>query len=383
MGNSSGHHQGGQVINKHDPNQPQAQPPPREPPYPGPSPDYRFINLEISNTAKYSFGGAGQEMMSSNVDSFYPMLSQHYHENFRLLSFYKTPSQTHSGMFNPTIKVPYQAIYYRYPYQNEGWRLQIEKSVLEPRRTYNYSFLSSEGHGMVADSSQLIQAISRHSSQGGRLICMEETGQQVAQGFSGGLQGRLPSIGVDVFFDMPTHPNPQIYTYQIISVPMEVRAGFGGQTVFCDWASHLGQFLCQGWRLVEIFVDNSQVAGRGFSMTAYANTIWFFEKPLSKMNDTTPVYQGTFIDHFVTLHGGFSGVTANCGWEQKILEMASQGWELACILRTPEQRGTGIARAEIKFILFFQRNLVQQSAPNTAYGFESAGAPPPYESVGK
>ncbi|ESO93831.1 hypothetical protein LOTGIDRAFT_228596 [Lottia gigantea] len=248
----------------------------RESPYPGPSPDYRFINLEI---------GAGQEMMSRNVEA----LARHYNENFRLLCLNKTLSQTHSGMVSPTIKVPNQAInIYRSPNPNEVWRLQIEKSVIESCRT-------------LQASSQLIKTMSTMSEQGGRLICIEETVQQVAHGTSGGSRG---SIGVDVFFDMPTHPNPHIYEYHLQPIPMEIKAG-SGETVCSEWASFLEMNLWQGLRLVDIFIDKSNVA----------DTIWFFETIDPKTDGITPMYEGTVVDHCITLQDGFS---ASCGLEFRI-----------------------------------------------------------------
>ena len=167
----------GQVIRQNANDAPQQ----IEPPYPGPSPDYRFITTEVANTGQYTFGGAGRELISSNIEEVYPMLAGPYAENFRLMSFYKTPMVKRSA-FSATMRIPYQAIFYRYPERNEGWRLQIEKSVIESQVLYNYKLFSPEGNGIQADSSHIIQAIARHSQQGGRLICLEETGQKVSRG---------------------------------------------------------------------------------------------------------------------------------------------------------------------------------------------------------
>ncbi|ESO88477.1 hypothetical protein LOTGIDRAFT_234531 [Lottia gigantea] len=353
---------------------------PEEPPYPGPSPEYRFINTEIANTGRYTLGGAGagKEIISSNIDSVYPMFAGHYNENFRLMSFYKTPMIRREGMFSSTILIPYQAIFYRYPHPNEGWRLEIEKSAIEGKVDYNHSFINPQG--ISTDSSHLIQSIARHSEQGGRLICMEETGQHIAKGFSAGLSGHIPTVGVDIFFDMPTHPNPEIYTYQMTTIPITARGKFGGEIAAdCDWATHLGQFLSQGWRLVEIFLDNSLVVGKAFSGTVYMNAVWIFEKPMSRVNDPTPVYQGTFIEHFVTIKGGLGGkISGNFDWDQKINEMANNGWELACILKTPEQRICGFAKAKLKFIIFFQRKILSEEASGATGGYDK---PPSYDSL--
>jgi hypothetical protein len=48
-------------------------------------------------------------MVTSNVDSYYPLLAQQYAQGYRLLSFYRIPGQAHQrGLFSTTMTVPFQ-----------------------------------------------------------------------------------------------------------------------------------------------------------------------------------------------------------------------------------------------------------------------------------
>ena len=68
--------------------------------------------------------------------------------------------------------------------------------------------------------------------------------------------------GVDLFFNMPLHPNPTIYVYQAVSVPIQFQlmGGFG-QTqirVLTDFMGQFSAYLQKGWKLVEVNFDTSQ-----------------------------------------------------------------------------------------------------------------------------
>ncbi|KAK6168486.1 hypothetical protein SNE40_021008 [Patella caerulea] len=359
----------GQVLSKSG--QPPAFVQQQEPPYPGPAPEYKFINTNVSIGARFAFGGsAGQELVTSSVDSYYPFLASQYAEGFRLLSFVRTPQELREGgLFCTSVSVPFQGILCRYPYRNEGWRLQVEKSVIQTQFVYNG--IISSNSASVADASSLTQSVINNTQIGGRLLCVELTGQEISQGFSAGFAGRSPIHGVDLFYEIPTHPNPEIYTYQIVPVSIQVYVNFGRSiTIGCDWAGILGSYLSQGWRLVEVFLDSGKTNPKFLSTTSAVSSMWFFEKPSSALQDQRPRYQGTYVEHMVPVRAGFSGAHSECGWEGKVQEMGRNGWELASVLQTPEihYQGGFSNSYDIKFILFFQRKII---------GYEGAGAPVP------
>ena len=73
----------------------------------------------------------------------------------------------------------------------------------------------------------------------------------------------IPAIGVDLLFHIPEHPNPTPYVYQAIYQPISyaVRGGFGVPSYQCttDLTAPFGAYLNQGWKLVEINLDSSQM----------------------------------------------------------------------------------------------------------------------------
>ncbi|XP_071087355.1 uncharacterized protein [Haliotis cracherodii] len=336
---------------------------PPEPPYPGPAAEYNFINTQVSMTNNISFSTT-HNMVTTNIDSYYPILGQKYAEGFRLLTFYRIPggAQRQGGLFSMSMAIPFQGVFCRYPQMpsQQGWQLRVVKSVMVAQRM---------GHGLiqlnpqiVGDSSQIYQAIVDNTNTGGRLICIEMTGQQQGQGFSAAMQGISPIMGVDLFFEIPNSPMSERYLYQCVPCPVHIQAnlsfGTSGVRVMCDWNGMLGSQLSQGWKLVEIFFDMGQARHGAFSTSASLNSVWFFEKPSSRANDNTPVYQGTVVEHFVSMTSGFGGVHATTNWEPIIQQLGLKGWELACFVETPESRMTGFGKAEMKVLLFFQRPIL-------------------------
>ena len=68
--------------------------------------------------------------------------------------------------------------------------------------------------------------------------------------------------GVDLFFNMPLHPNPTRYVYQAINVPIthKFKGGFPQPIIEMqtDIGAQFSAFLNQGWKLVEINFDMSK-----------------------------------------------------------------------------------------------------------------------------
>ena len=115
---------------------------------------------------------------------------------------------------------------------------------------------------------------------------------------------------------------------------------------------------------------------QGFSGQINLNSMWFFEKPASRMNDPTPMYQGTVVDHQIKIKPGFGGTHTTANWEPVIQEMGNKGWELACILETPETQFSGMTTILMNCKLFFQRPLLLQMGAAAP-----APVPPSYDAV--
>lgn len=68
-----------------------------------------------------------------------------------------------------------------------------------------------------------------------------------------------------------------------------------------------------------------------------------------------------------------------------ITEMGSRGWELACMLETPEVTNVGLGNITYKVLFFFQRKIIRgQVPPNYApqQGAYQAGYPPTHAQGG-
>ncbi|XP_013403484.1 raftlin-like [Lingula anatina] len=350
------------------------------PPYHGSPCHYQLLEMSVTfqNNMAFNFS-PGQNMISTNIDSYYPALAQPYQQGWRMTSFYRIPGVAQQqGLFSTAVNVPFQGIFVRLAsdpeFCSEQYQLKVEKSIMYVA-TFRGGMLSLTGpQGVQGDMSDIQMKIAQNTQHGGRLVCVEMSGQYVTQGMGAAMRGVSPGIGVDVFFNMPLHPNPRCYTYQAVNVPIGIRSKMGFTPtiqVQCDWMSHYAAFLQQGWRLVEIFLDQSYMRSGAFSTSATMNTVWFFEKPADALNDPTPVYEGTIVDFEHKITGGFGGARGSAGWNPVLEDMGTRGWELACILETPEIRTTGIGQIKMKLLLFFQRKIVRQ------YPGSAEAAPPP------
>ncbi|EDO47314.1 predicted protein [Nematostella vectensis] len=202
-------------------------------------------------------------------------------------------------------------------------------------------------------------------------------------------------MGCDVFFNLPLHPNPVTYTYQLVNIPVQVMYLGPGKMVkvTCEWMKHFAWHLQQGWKLAEIFWDQGKRSHGDFTLSGDHNSVWFFEKESARASDPTPVYEGVIIEYKHTVKIGFFQTKAKGDWGPMISEMGSRGWELACMLETPEVTNIGLGNITFKILFFFQRRILQgQPPPGTYYppppqgnynqypvpgGQNYAGAPPP------
>lgn len=92
------------------------------------------------------------------------------------------------------------------------------------------------------------------------------------------------------------------------------------------------------------------------------NSLWFFEKPASRANDPTPMYEGRVILHDIRTSTGIVGAPNSASWEPVIHDMGNDGWELACIVETPDSQMPGMGTMIQKCVLFFQRPLFTPAA---------------------
>lgn len=75
---------------------------------------------------------------------------------------------------------------------------------------------------------------------------------------------------------------------------------------------------------------------------------------------------------------GFFETKAKGDWTPMITEMGNRGWELACMLETPEVTKIGLGNITFKLLFFFQRRIMQ-GQPYAGYPAPTPqGIPGPY-----
>eukprot|EP00057_Strongylocentrotus_purpuratus_P028881 XP_011683355.1 PREDICTED: uncharacterized protein LOC756089 [Strongylocentrotus purpuratus] len=301
-------------------------------PYRGPKLEYHMINITAKMDVQAGFFSGS--MVTTNVDAYYPTLVQPYQHGFKMIQFQTIPGvRSQAGWFSQAV--PFQAVLTRaigVPPPHERWNLQIVKSFIELQVFYSFSSWST--NGQMANTTDVMTK--RHHT-----------------------------IGIDLLFHVPQHPNPTPYVYHGIHVPIsyKIRAGFGQPSYQCmtDLNAQFGSFLNQGWKLVEINLDSSQMQrATGFTTGQISmNSMWFFEKEAAYVNDPTPRWQGTIISYQHKIKAQFGGVAASRhNWDPILVEMGQRGWELTCILETPETRQSGLTTATTTVLLFFQRPIL-------------------------
>ena len=164
----------------------------------------------------------------------------------------------------------------------------------------------------------------------------------------------------------------------------------------CDWMGTLSQYLNQGWRLVDIYMDDveqiSAFYNRGPNRAPFPlislNSIWFFEKELSKLDDATQLYEGTVIEYYLKTRRSIGSISSEFNITQLCQEMGNRGWKLTCLLQTPKVVRSGFNSATAVILLIFQRRLrgpISAPLPGMQVAVEgSTGvttAPPPYDSA--
>ncbi|XP_076099713.1 uncharacterized protein LOC143069125 [Mytilus galloprovincialis] len=415
----NGHSNKGKVLQQ----QP-VQPP--QPPYNGIPCDYQFLRIDIPFTIQMNLSflsNPNMQMATSDPNAYVPHLTQMYEIGYRLLSFQLTPGSIQSSGFmtmSSTTTLRAQAIFRKNEPKfkpDERFSLQVIKSSIE-----SGTFLTGV-HSMSHTSSQtqtqtqhLYQMINDYACRGCRLRCIEITGcykppqdlnmygpqtMGVGSGMAYG-QGHLHSrsriYGVDLFFEIPQHPSPELYQYQAVplklTAQLNVSMGFGTPNqnwgLQLDWQGVMNQYLGTGWRLIEVFNDMSADTSSGMtgfgssSTTSVLNIIFIFEKSQSRLNDNTPMYEGTMVEYqapgSVSAGIGTSTMVIDTNWDNVIENMGNQGWELITILQTPatttKMQFMGASMTSLMW-MFFQRQIVSASLP--PIGFDPPAPVLPYK----
>ena len=154
--------------------------------------------------------------------------------------------------------------------------------------------------------------------------------------------------------------------------------GMGAQwNLQMDWQGLVAQYCGAGWRLVEIFLDqtNKSSVNSPILTTKYTislGAIFIFEKEESKLNDNTPVYEATMIEYRApgkcTVGIGTMKTDINVNWDAAVAHMGASGWEVVRIMNTPgiqmKQMGLHTMTApefEVIMWMFFQRKIVRDA----------------------
>jgi len=343
------------------------------PPYPGPAHEYRIVAINAKLKMKMGFAAKmGDIMVSSDLSTYYETLQQQYAEYYKLFTFFQVPLQKSQNF--TSAHVPFHGIMSRPKHfvpSPESWQLQI-KNIQIQFSLFQTGHLFSYGHtvSLPPNVQGIYNTISGMAQTGAKLVCMECNGNTFSPGMGMGLQGGF-IYGVDVFFDVPQHPNPTMYTYTAHSTPILIGRSYGNVQVQCDWTGTLNMYLNEGWKLIDVLIPNlesgqmeNQQQRRGNSHmhnfgTQTEQTIWFFEKELSMVNDRAPKYQVTLVEYYI--HAKVSGLTSvktDFDLGQVLSDMGERGWTLVSVLDTPQTVVSGFGKATRGIILFFQRPLL-------------------------
>ena len=232
----------------------------------------------------------------SDIDDHYPAISGYLQQGYSLNTFCPLPKSVGNKGFN-SLDIIYGAIFSR-PFdagtRRERGSLMVEKSIMQ----FMYSGMFRRER--VADTSDIMQKITHHTSRGGRLMCLQFNCAGLTRGMNFSMDR---GIGVDILFDIPRQPSEAKYAYEAISVPFSVTATMSHQSSQCDWLGTFLSHLKRGWKLVNVFIDGSRERnGREFTV----NSIWFFEKEVSKLQDLTPIYDGVIIEYIHKVRKGYT-----------------------------------------------------------------------------
>lgn len=371
---------------------------PQEPKYAGPPVTYNIVNIEVPHEAQTGLIFSPQTEFKTLTGTVYlPALTNMYGLGFRMSTFNVSPgSMTASGFvsFKVESKLKTQGIFHQVPEEERGkWALNMVKTCI-PQQVFGTGLLQIGGT-VTSQPIHILQTIEKISCDGGRLIGIEVTGGS----FSGAsaapvsatmgmgtqpsmmLYGHSPNtlLCADIFYEMPTSPSGEKYIYQIVPAKMTailktLTGAIGGSwTVTLDWVNIIGPYLAQGWRLVEIFLDqnNKSFSDNAFmatKITSEVGAMFIFEKPASKLNDNTPVYEAKMVEYKapgkMRMAGiGKTTIDVTPNWDSVIAQQGQNGWEVVRILQTPATVFKQSLSMSPEFgwlhYIYFQRKIIQ------------------------
>ncbi|KAK7465235.1 hypothetical protein BaRGS_00037605 [Batillaria attramentaria] len=334
----------------------------------GTSVDYHKVSARVDLDYHMECCTPGMRV-TVDCDTLYTMLREQYGKGYRMIHLSRSPGELKSA--NQCAQIILQAFFrksaevrtrgrYREPIT---WKLHVEKSWLQ---TYIHYADRMSKQSRVVHTNNLVQSIARNTQNGERLISVFVTGQFEP---SNQALSMSPYLGVDLFFEIPSPSPPERYMYKIALVP--VRAEFRHSTalsfpdIACDWTTNLTQFLSEGWRLIDIYLDLPMVEQLRtppnlrprLCRPTTTDALWILEKPVSHRNDHTPLYEGTIVEHTVQVTLTSWGAQSKPDWDHVIRRMGSRGWELTCILESRSCNHLSHSAKELKSLFFFQRPL--------------------------
>ncbi|XP_045166910.2 uncharacterized protein LOC123530223 [Mercenaria mercenaria] len=360
------------------------------------------VNAELDIQSHFSFMAPTVTIQATNEEQYFPELAAIQDQGYKMLAFVSFPGSIRKFGFTSGRKgvviTKFQGIFRKLlpDEKDQKWDLRVVKSTLVNHMFTQWSgniFLNAGSQsGGVSDSYHIFQTLQTIAEEGGRLISVELTGMSEEQidiqkqymdrhaKMSHVTTERIPEmqVAVDVFFEIPCQPLSERYVYQVVSCPLESTYQHtfphGHFSSVIDWQSLISQYLETGWKLVEILEDYSvsyltQMSGFRPNGTQTNNCLWISEKPLSRLNDNTQYYEGTMVEHWVTLHShvhrleseGATVVEAT-DWEPITEHFGKKGWQVVRILNTPDTRleGTFQQTTYVKQMIFFQRRVVNK-----------------------
>nr|KAG5691314.1 hypothetical protein BaRGS_014013 [Batillaria attramentaria] len=265
----------------------------------------------------------------------------------------------------------------------------------------------------VTDPPCLADAITRYTQHGERFVSVSMTGVQADGDYV------MPAIGVELIFEEPVQRPSEKYVYHVAPVPVTVHHCHRGKgknflglaNITCDWLGTFNQYLYQGWRLVDIYIDirpspgvvflykanpgysakeRGLVVGTTRTMTRFQhvhkrgrftfkyitwkpvdmNSLWIFEKPAARERELAPVYEGTVVPFSFQLDKTNCKTNKNLpdlNWDHVIWDMGKRGWELASFVDVAGFRPANPSSNSefiVTSLMFFQRPI-----PPPSYDF--------------
>ncbi|XP_033733791.1 uncharacterized protein LOC117322932 [Pecten maximus] len=375
----------------------------QEPKYAGPPVTYNFVNIEVPHEAQTGFIFSPELQFKTLTGTVYlPALTNLYDLGFRMSTFNVSPgSMTASGFMSLKVesRLKTQGIFHQVTDEERGkWKLCMEKTCI-PQQVFGTGLLQIGGT-VASQPIHILQTIEKVSHDGGRLIGIEVTGGSFSgasaapvsatMGMGAGqpsmmLYGHSPNtlLCADIFYEMPTTPGGEKYMYQVVPAKMTavlktLTGAIGGSwSVNFDWINIVAPYLLQGWKLVEVFLDqnNKSFSDRAFmasSITSEVGAMFIFEKPLSKASDNSPVYEAKMVEYKapgkMRMTGiGQTTIDVSANWDSLIAQEGQNGWEIVRILQTPATIFKQSLSMSPEFgwlhYIYFQRKIMQAPEP--------------------